>query len=289
MKKILVAGASGVLGLEVLKLLHHQPDYWVRGQIRDEEKRAEVQPYCDEVVLADVTQAEQLSGLCDNIDIVFSTIGMSISLFTVEPGNFIEVDFKGNLNLLEEAQKAGVPRFVYTSIFGSETSPKLVQGWSQEMFAQNLMHSKLSHTIIKPVGMFSGLNDLVVMAKKGFVITPGSGKYLTNAIHPKDLAAFCISHMVSGPKVAEVGGPEIHTRNEVMHLVAEATGCKITLNIPLWLVKPGLQLVRIFSKNLYHKLSYFTYVTTHDMVAPQNGSLTFKEYLANQEYNQLSA
>ncbi|MDF9798242.1 nucleoside-diphosphate-sugar epimerase [Catalinimonas alkaloidigena] len=283
MKKVLIAGASGVLGLEVLKQLQDHPEYWVRGHIRDAAKRKAILPYCDEVVLADARQPEQLKGICDDIEIVFSTIGKSVSLFAPEAGNFVDLDFRGNLNLLEEAKKAGVSRFVYTSIYGSETSPNLMQGWTQEMFAQNLMHTKLSHTIIKPVGMFSGLNDLIIMAKSGILMTPGNGKCLTNAIHPKDLASFCINHLQNGPQVAEVGGPEIHSRNEVMKMVAEATHTRLTMNIPLWIVKPGLMLVRLLNKNLYDKLSYFTYITTHDMVAPRYGKLTFKEYLDGQE------
>ncbi|WKN30041.1 NAD(P)H-binding protein [Porifericola rhodea] len=279
MKKILIAGASGVLGREVLSQIHQSGQYWVRAHIRDETKREEILPYCDEIVLADARYPEQLSGICDDIDIVFSTIGMSISMFAVEPGNFVDVDFKGNLNLLEEAKKAKVPRFVYTSIYASESSPRLMQGWSQEMFAQNLMHTNISHTVIKPVGMFTGLNDLIIMAKAGFLITPGSGKYKTNPIHPQDLAQFCVEQLESGPSVVEVGGPEVHTRNEVMDTVAEAMDVKLTVNIPEWIVRPGLLLIRLFSKNLYDKLSYFTYITTHDMVAPAYGKHTFEEYL----------
>jgi hypothetical protein len=68
-----------------------------------------------------------------------------------------------------------------------------------------------------------------------------------------------------------------------MEMVAEATHTRLTMNIPLWIVKPGLMLVRLLNKNLYDKLSYFTYITTHDMVAPRYGSLTFSEYLEGQE------
>lgn len=286
-KKILIAGASGVLGFEVLKQLHQSRQYWLRAHIYSKEKRELVAPYCDEVVQADATKPAQLKGLCDDIDIVFSTIGKSVSLFRPQRSSFLDLDFQGNLNLLEEAKQAGVKRFVYTSIFGSETSPKLVQGWAQEMFTQRLMHSQLPHTIIKPVGMFSGLNDLLIMARSGFVLTPGDGKCLTNAIHPVDLATFCVANLEEGPQIAEVGGAKIHTRNEVMKMVAEAIPRTMAFNIPLWMVKPGLQLIRLFNKNLYHKLSFFTYITTHDMVAPAYGNLTFEEYLENKEYQKI--
>jgi uncharacterized protein YbjT (DUF2867 family) len=283
MKKVLVAGASGILGREVVKRLQNEP-YYVIGQIHSANKQEETAAVCDEVVVADMSNPEDLHGICEGVDIVLSTVGKSVSLFTNDPLSFIDLDFRGNLNLLEEAKKAGVDRFVYVSIFGSETSPKLRQGWAQEMFAQNVLHYFSSCTIIKPVGMFSGLNDLLIMGQKGLVMTPGSGKPVTNPIHPRDLASFCLEHLEGGPKVAEVGGPEIHSRNEVAEQVCEVTRCLAPVNIPLWLVRPGLALVRLLNQNLYDKLSFFTYITTHEMVAPKYGTLTFEDYLAENGY-----
>jgi len=281
MKKVLVAGASGVLGREIVKLLHDS-SYWVKGLVRNPAKQAQVAPYCQEVVIANALQPAELSGSCDGVDIVLSTIGKSVSLFTPERHSFLEIDFRANLHLLEEARRAGVSRFVYVGIFGSETSPRLRQGWAQEMFSQNLLHTPLSRTVIKPVGLFSGLNDLIIMGKRGWVMTPGNGHPKTNAIHPRDLARVCVDHLEEGPEVLNVGGPEVHTRNEIAQMVCRATACGAALNIPLWLVKPGLGVVRVLNQNLYDKLSYFTYITTHDMVAPRFGSLTFDQYLKEQ-------
>ncbi|MGB3776757.1 MAG: SDR family oxidoreductase [Tunicatimonas sp.] len=277
MKKILLAGATGVLGTEILKLLH-PTNYRVRALVRHPEQQATVQPFCAEVFVGDATDREAIRGACQGIDIVLTTIGKSVSLFTNSAASFHDVDYQANLNLLHEAQAAGVSRFVYISIFGSETSPKLRVGWSQELFARQLMQSGLNHTIVKPVGFFSGLHDLIIMGKKGFVITPGDGKCLTNAIHQHDLAQVCVQCLEEGPPVMEVGGPEIHSRNEVAQLVAEHTGAR-RLNVPVWLVLLGLRVLQVFSKNLYDKLSYFTYITTHDMLAPSYGEQTFSAYL----------
>ena len=266
-----------MLGTEILKILH-QTDYRVRTLVRHPEQQATVLPFCDEVFVGDATDPESLRGACQGTDIVLTTIGKSVSLFTNSTASFHDIDYQANLNLLHEAQAAGVNRFVYISIFGSETSPKLRVGWSQELFARQLMRSGLDHTIIKPVGFFSGLHDLIIMGSKGFVITPGNGEPLTNAIHQRDLAQVCAQCLEAGPPVMEVGGPEIHSRNEVAQLVAAHTGAR-RLNVPVWLVMPGLQVLRVFSKNLYDKLSYFTYITTHDMLAPPYGERTFADYL----------
>lgn len=277
MKNVLLAGATGVLGTEILKLLH-RADYQVRALVRRADQEAIVRPHCVEVFVGDATDPSSLRGACQGIDIVLTTIGKSVSLFTNGAASFHNIDYQANLNLLNEARAAGVRRFMYVSIFGSETSPKLRVGWSQELFARQLMQSRLNYTIIKPVGFFSGLHDLIIMGKKGFVITPGNGECLTNAIHQTDLAKVCVQCLEEGPPVIEVGGPEIHSRNEVAKLVTEHTGAR-RFNVPVGLVLAGLQALRPVSKNLYDKLSYFTYITTHDMLAPPYGEETFSDYL----------
>jgi len=283
MLKVLVAGASGTLGFNVVKKLQ-SAGYQVIGQIFSPEKREKVAPYCDRVWVADLTKPEDLDGICEGVDIAFSAVGKSVSLFNNSALSFIDLDFRGNLHLMQEALKAGVKRFVYVSIFGSEISPKMRQGWSHELFAQNVLHHFPSCTVIKAVGMFSGLNDLLILGKTGLVITPGSGKHRTNPIHQRDLAEVCITYLKTGPCVVEVGGPEVHTRNEVAEQVCQVTRCIKTINVPTWLVKPCLLLVRIFSRNLYDKLLFFTYITTHDMIAPRFGKLRFRDYLREKSY-----
>jgi len=178
-----------------------------------------------------------------------------------------------------------VKHFVYVSIFGSETSPKLRQGWAQEMFSQELMKSKLSYTIIKPVGLFSGLHDLIIMGKQGLLLTPGDGSPLTNPIHQHDLAQYCMEHLQDPNAVLEVGGPETHTRREVAELICEMARCRFNINVPTFFIRPGLLLVRLFNRNLYDKLSFFTYITTHNMVAPAYGNQRFKDYLKQELEN----
>ena len=164
MKNVLLAGATGVLGTEILKLLH-RADYRVRALVRHPEQEAAVR-----VLLRRGVRGRRHRpggnprGLSGHRH-VLTTIGKSVSLFTNSTASFTDIDYQANLNLLKEAQAAGVNRFVYISIFGSETSPKLRVGWSQERFARQLMQSGLNHTIMKPVGFFSGLHDLVIMAK----------------------------------------------------------------------------------------------------------------------------
>ena len=112
MKKVLVAGSTGYLGQYVIKELKKQ-GYWVRALARNPQKLKHIQEDIDEVFIGEVTQPKTLNGVCDGIDVVFSSVGITRQRDGL---TFRDVDYQGNKNLLEVAQRAGVKKFVYVSV-----------------------------------------------------------------------------------------------------------------------------------------------------------------------------
>ena len=76
MKKILVAGATGYLGRNVVKTLKDR-GFWVRALGRTEAKLDPIKEFADELVIGEVTNPDSLYGLCDGIDVVFSSVGIT--------------------------------------------------------------------------------------------------------------------------------------------------------------------------------------------------------------------
>ncbi len=80
----MVAGATGYLGKFVAQEFKKQ-GHWVRALARNPEKLEETGPFLepavkdqiDEVFVGQVTKPETLHGLCDGIDIIFSSIGIT--------------------------------------------------------------------------------------------------------------------------------------------------------------------------------------------------------------------
>lgn len=286
MQKILITGAEGALGFELLKLLHKK-NIPVRAFIHRHNKIEKVKKYTDDIFIANISDVKKLKGLCEGIDIVVSCLGKSVSLFKPRMSTYEEVDFGGNRHILDEARKSGVQRFVYTSIKGSDTAYHLGVANAHKKIQDLLATSPISHTSIKPVGFYSGVNDLIIMAKRGIIPVLGSGNYLTNSIHQQDLAAFVLEYLFEGPEKVEVGGPEIHTRNEMARMIQERTGARI-IHIPPALLKAGIAPLQLFKSSLAQNLNYFRYVTTHDMLAPAYGKLTFKDYLNSLDLNHLA-
>lgn len=274
---IFIAGATGGLGAEVLELLKRK-GYYVKALAIDEADAVNVKNIADEVVIGDASEPGTLEGKMDDIDIVFSGLGKSVSLFSPDETSFFEVDYTANKNLIDAAKQSGVKRFVYISIYGSDKFGEFELAKVHRRVEKELFDSGLSYTIIRPVGMFSGLLDYLRMAKNGVVVTAGDGEYRTNPIHEEDLALLCMENLEQGEKIIEAGGPEIFTRNQIAELACEAVGDARHIHIPEIIVESSLPLVKIYNENFFDKLAFFNNILNHNVVAPQYGTKKLKDY-----------
>jgi uncharacterized protein YbjT (DUF2867 family) len=275
---ILVAGASGALGIELLKLLRKE-DLHFRVLTRSKGGAEKAEGFSKDVWQADAAKDPKLlKGITKDITTVISALGESVSMFTRSKDTYYESNYLANKAILEDALNHNVKRFVYVSIKGADTSPQYKIPNTHKLFEEDLINSGINYTIIRPVGFFSGLNDLIIMGKRKIIPVVGTGKALTNSIHHKDLAAVILSFLFTGPQIVEVGGPEVHSRNAMAAMAADKTGASV-IHVPVWLAKLGSKPPKLFTRNLGENLSYFIHITTHDMLSPKYGSITFKEYL----------
>ena len=284
--KVLVAGASGSLGMELLKLLKEK-NIETRALVHSSDGMEGVLKYTDDVFAADASEGSQeVREVTAGIHTVISAMGKSVSLFSNDENSFMENDFYGNNNLLQDARKHNVQRFLYVSIKGADTGVEYEIAKAHKRFEEALQASGIDHTIIRPVGFFSGLNDLAIMAKRKVIPIVGDGHAKTNSIHQKDLAEVVVSYLEEGPEIIEVGGPLIHTRLEMAEMLKEKIGGQI-IKIPEKVAEWGMFLPELISDSISDKLSYFKYITTNDMIGEQRGSVTFKEYLETLDLNKL--
>src|ERR1700755_1111503 len=115
--KVLLAGATGRLGQRVRSELESR-GYDGRALVRDPCNPAGEDV---EVFSSDARRAETLRGACGGVRAVISTLGASLALrYTAPDATYRDVDLGANLNLLAEARRAGVRKFVYVSLCGAE-------------------------------------------------------------------------------------------------------------------------------------------------------------------------
>lgn len=285
MKRILVAGCSGRLGHYVVEALKRE-GHFVRGLCPDFDVFPEVASQCDEAVSADLTKPDSIRNVCDSIDIVFSAAGASLDPKAIgDRSSYLSVDFRGNINLLDEAKRSNAQRFVYVSVFGAQNNRHLTYADAHEKFIDELKASGISYGVLRPTGFFGVFKEIFDMAAMGRAVQIGDGSAKTNPIHEADLAEACVEMMVGDDTERDIGGPEVLTRLRTTELAFEALGkpSKIS-DIPPTVFKIAGLLVRPINKRIHDLLDFGREVSLSEVVAPPYGSRKLADY-----YEELAA
>ena len=280
-EKMLVAGSTGYLGQFIIKALKEK-GYWIRALCRDALKLQPVRQYIDEVYVGEVTEPETLKDLCKDIDIVFSALGITRQKDGL---SYMDVDYQGNVNILNEAIATRVSKFMYVSVLNADKLKHLEIVKAKEKFVDELKAANIPYVIIRPNGFFSDIKEVYEMAKKGRIYLFGDGNYRANPIHGMDLAHACVENLQLNNSELDIGGPEVLSQNEIASQAFEALSKekKITY-IPPWLKSLVLKLIRaVTSVKTYGPIEFFMTVLVMDMVAPTYGERTLKQYFIGLE------
>ncbi len=271
MKRILVAGATGYLGGFVAWEFKDR-GWFVRALARTPEKLDHLTDSVDEVIQGQVTRPETLDGVCDGMDVVFSSVGITRQKDGL---TFWDVDYQGNKNLLETALQAGVQKFIYISVFNGPQLPHLDIVRAHEEFVELLKGSGIDYTVVRPTGYFSDLGELLDMARKGRVYLFGDGRSRMNPIHGADLAVSCADAVDQSNTEIDVGGPQTLTWEEMAGLAFEALRRPVRITrIPGWMMGLVVWLVRLFNRHQGELMAFFATMATTDVVAPVAGTHT---------------
>ena len=276
MNKILIAGATGYLGNYIAQELKQQ-DYYTKALVRNPKKFRQSGTEIDEIVEAEITDKSTLEDCCEDIDVVISSIGITKQKDGL---SYMDVDYQANLNLLEVAKRSGVKKFVYISVLNGEKLKNLKICEAKEKFVDELKKSELDFCVIRPNGFFSDMTEFYNMAKNGRIYLFGNGNLKSNPIHGKDLAKFCVSVLRSNDKEIEIGGPETLTQNEIAKVAFDSVGKtpKITY-VPDRIRRVVLSMAKlILNAKTYGPIEFVMNVLAIEMVAPEYGRHTLKEY-----------
>ena len=227
--KVLIAGATGMVGGEAARLLSSGGDV-VRALVRstsDVEKIAALKSAGIEVVEGNLRDRASLDAACDGVDAVISTV--SAMPFSWQEGNTIgDVDRTGTMGLIDAATAAGAKRFVYTS-FPHPPEPGFELGDAKAAAEKHLKSSDIEHAILAA----NFFMEVWLSPAFGFDYVKnsatiyGDGSNRMSWVSHKDVAR-AAAEAVSNPKaknaVVPVGGPSIHTPLEVVRIFEEASG-----------------------------------------------------------------
>ncbi|MEM1319636.1 MAG: SDR family oxidoreductase [Bacteroidota bacterium] len=273
---ILIAGSTGYLGSYIVKeSLQRQLNF--RALARNTEKLKMLGLHSSQIIEAQVTDPQSLKGCCEGIDVVISTVGITRQQDGL---SYMDVDYQANKNLLEEALRSGVQKFIYVSVLHGEELQHLEICAAKERFVEELQHSGLEYCIIRPSGFFSDIKEFYQMAESGRVYLLGDGQVRLNPIHGADLAEVCIDAIGQKEEVLEVGGNELFTQQEIAELAFQVVQkpVKITF-VPNWIRKVLLFLAALLmNKTRYGPLEFLLHVSVMDMAAPRYGRHRLQDF-----------
>lgn len=227
---ILVAGATGHLGLAICRLLREK-NLDVRGLVRptsDAEKVGLLREMGVALAYGDLKDPPSLDAACQGVDAVISTASSTISR---QPDDSIQaVDHDGQIALVDAAVDNGVERYIFISVSGNLTreTPLLEAKRSVE---RAVIESGIPYTILRP----SFFVEVWLTPAFGFDVEHGharifgTGDQRMSWISLHDVARFAVAsldHPAAKNAILELGGEAV-SPNELLHEIEQRTGKRI--------------------------------------------------------------
>ena len=278
--KVVLAGAFGNLGAEILKSLVRGGHEIVAADLKERAVEGCEGKY--RFAQIDATDPKTLEGLCDGADIVITTMGLTTAStkFTA-----YDIDHQGNLNLLNEAKKAGVRKFNYVSVIscdkpGAEKVPML---HAKHLFEKDLRRSGIEYVIYRPTGYFYDIAKVFrpYVEKGEMQLLKGYGDVKANVVDCPDFADFIVEHMEDTDEVYSVGGKETYTYLEMAKLCMDAADKPCIIKWSSYGMFGLLANMPFIKKAGKHDIILFSQWTlSHDLVGDTVvGDSSFAEYI----------
>ncbi|MCR5701142.1 MAG: SDR family oxidoreductase [Lachnospiraceae bacterium] len=274
--KVVLAGAYGNLGADVFRALNKE-GYEVVALDMMQRDIGVTDNYT--FIKVDVTKPETLKGVCDGADAVITTVGLTKGSATVT--NY-DIDYQGNLNLLNEAKAAGVKNFTYISVIKADLAPKVPMLHAKYLFEEELKKSGITYVIHRPTGYFYDIIHVFSpMIEKGAVTLLGKKPVHANVISTEDFGDFIVKHMLDENKMYEVGGKETYSYEEIANMCFEAAGKEpVIKRAPAWLFDVLAFINKLKGNGKEAILRFSKWTLTQEMVgSTEYGDMSFKEYI----------
>lgn len=271
--KVLLAGAFGHLGSDVLKALVDTGHEVIAADavIRDVDFTGFTP------LKIDMTDKEAIKGICNGVDTVVTTVGLTKASETLTP---MDIDFGANKNLLDEAKASGVKNFAYVSVIKADTATYIPMLGAKVILEKELRSSGITYTIFRPTGYFYDTAHIFQpKVEEGKVTLLKTKKTIRcNVIDTRDFAEFIVNHMTDENKEYNVGGKETYTYEEIAKMFFAAAG-----------KEPVIKFAPVFLFDLIIKMSpkwkrgvimFGKWTMTEDMVADvEYGERSFSAYI----------
>lgn len=283
--KVVLAGAFGKLGSDILRaLVAAGHEVTAADMVIRELEGLSPDAYTTRQI--DVTDVENLKGLCDGAEVVITTVGLTGASTKV---NNYDIDYQGNLNLINEAKAAGVEHFVYISVINADKGDGIPMVNSKFMLEEELKKSGLTYVIHRPTGYFYDIAHVFwpMILKKEVQLLKGEPKK-ANVIDTMDFAKFIVETMTEENTMYNVGGTETYTYQEIAQMFWDAAGYEGNVQIkyaPAWMFSVLAHLPKIKKEGKQDIMKFSKFTLSNDCYGDHEiPGLSFKEYIFGKSY-----
>jgi len=240
---ILIVGATGRLGGQIVQRLLADGRK-VRVLVRPQSDYGSLVQAGAEPVVGDLKDPASLHAACEGIEAVVTTANAA---GRGGEDTFQTVDDEGNHNLINAAVQAGVERFIFTSVLGSDPDSPAPLLRAKGITEERLRASGMTFTVTQADVHMDMLIPLVVdlpLSQGEPVRVVGEGRRTHSFVAQQDVAAFTVAaldHPAARNSTIVIGGPDPLSWRDIVGSVERELGRPIRLEtIPVGQRLPGV-------------------------------------------------
>lgn len=256
-KKVLVTGATGLIGRQVTRRLLREGAQ-VRGLARDPAKASSLAAEGAEIALGDMADAASLRRAVEDCQMVFHFAGL-LSRDYIPSSYYRVIHVEGTRLLAEAALEAGIERFVHASTFlvygldagpnTDESSPRLPSDdpyCDTKLAGENVVRELVAErglpaVIVQPCEIYGPGDETwtllpIRMLRAGRMILPRGGTGLLQPIYIDDV----VEGVMAAARTGKVGeayllcGSEVVTVRQFFGYYARMVGRLRSPSVPGW-------------------------------------------------------
>lgn len=262
--KILIVGATGTLGRQIARRALDE-GYEVRCLVRSQKKAAFLKEWGAELVGGDLCRPETLPPALEGVEAVIDAATARVT----DALSIKQVDWQGNVNLIQATKAAGVDRFIFFSILDADKFPHVPLMDIKRCVELYLAESGLNYTILRPCGFLQGL-----IGQYAIPILENQSIWVTGNTSPiaymdtQDIAKFAIKALTvpeTQNQAFPIAGSKAWSADAIIQLCEQLSGrsARIT-RVPLGLLRTARNMTQFFqwTWNISDRLSFAEVVTT---------------------------
>jgi uncharacterized protein YbjT (DUF2867 family) len=244
---VVVVGGTGMLGGQVVTALLSRGKR-VRALVRPRSDAAPLERAEVEIARGDMMDPPSLLRAMDGADAVITT---AAGYTRHSKGDTAEIDRTGNRNLADAASRAGVRRFVFTSILTCDQTPQVSHFWHKKLAEDRLEELGVPFVSLRPGAFLDQITRIGDPFAKRRLLSFGSPTMPLTYVLTTDVAG-CLADAVDAPGVdgqrIDIGWDRPVSMQEIAQISGQLLGQQIRVRtIPAGLINAVTAVVGRFS------------------------------------------